>query len=247
MKRNVKAEITNLIDERMSEIQKNFVDNKLTDEGREIITVLTNQALNLVRRHELDYRDLDSECFSYDKNGKPMFSEDKITELVSTTIYLKLVEVSKKEKTDFLGISKNDSDSLYNFKRKECSKFVRYVDDFREEEGLVPLEITPDELYTVCTKKSVNFEALFLWYIDRCDANLLNVIKILFTDLFKRINKENQQFLIDWTKQELHKRAITNIQHTRIDEFISQRVRYTDCDRSLQMLLSKIIENDIKK
>ena len=249
MKRNLKAEINNLINERMSEIQSQFVEGKLTDEGREIITVLTNECLNLVRRHELDYRDLDSECFSYDGKGVPLFGEDKYTEFISSTIYLKLKDVSKKDKSCFLGLNQYDNDAMYNWKRKDCSRFIRYVENFSEDgEGLEPLSLNPDELYAVCTRKTVNFENLFHYYENKTDDDVLKtVVKILFNEKFHRCSIETQQFLIDYCKKELHARALSRTQHTRIDDFINGKIRYTACDRSLQMLLSKIIENDIKK
>ena len=241
MKRNLKAEIDLIIKSYLPEIQSNF-DGKLNSKAQELMTECVNKCLNL-HRHINDCRDLTSETFYYNDKNIDVRKEASITEYVSTKIYLQLVPVSKKEKSCFLGISKNDDDSLYNFKRKECSKFVRYVDDFREDgEGLEPLTINPDELYAVCTRKTVNFENLFEYY-NKTDDNLLNVTRILFTDLFYRVNKENQQFLIQWTKQQLHSRAKSNIQHKKIDDFISDKITYSKCSRATQLILHKICNN----
>ena len=243
MKRNLKKEINEMIDEKMPDIQTNFIDGKLNDEGRQIVTMITNQALNLVRRCENDYRELTSETFFYNDKDLDVFKEKEIISYVSTKIYMQLEKLNKAP-NEFLGISKNDDDSFYNWKRHDSSKFVRYVDDFREEEGLVPLEITPDELYSVCTRKTVNFENLFHYYYS--DKDLSKVIKQLFDEKFHRCSNENQEYLISWCEAELKKRAKTNIQREKVEEFFQNKIRYTDTTRAMQMIIDKIIENDIK-
>ena len=236
MKRNLKAEINLMIEAKMDEIQSNF-DGKLNDEGRQIVTVLTNECLNL-HRHINDCRDLTSETFFYNKD-LDVFHEKEIISYVSTKIYLKLEKLNKAP-NEFLGISRNDDDSFYNWKRHDSSKFVRYVDDFREGDSLVPLEITPDELYSVCTKKSnSNFESLFNYYYS--EEDLSRVVKQLFDEKFHRCSNETQDFLLDYCEKELKKRAKTNIQREKIEEFLQNKIRYTECSRSMQMILDKII------
>lgn len=243
MRKNIKREINKLIDDCLPLIQEHF-DGVLDDEARRIITMVTNQALNLVRYHELDFRSVDSECFMYDNKGKPIHQEDSVIEFVMSSIYMKLVDVPKKEKSDFLGISKNDSDSMYNWKRHDCSRFVRYAEDF--EETLLPLEITPDELFSICSRRhnDVDFENLFEYYLSKCDEDiLLDVVRSLFSDLFWRCPPETQEFLIEWTKEQLHKRATSRIQHNKIDVFISNITRFANCSRAMQMILCKICDN----
>ena len=246
MRKNVKKEINAIIENYMDEIQSNFVDGKLNERGQQLITECTNVCLNLTRRCENDYRELNSETFYYNDKDVDIWHEKEIISYVSTKIYMQLSDLNKAP-NEFIGISRNEEESFYNWKRKDTRKFVRYVDDFREEEGLVPLEITPDELFQVCSHRhnKVEFEDLFQYYLQKYTDEdfLLDVVKELFDERFYRIHKENQQFLMDWTKEQLHQRAVSNIQHHKIELFFDEKVRYTDCLRSTQMILVKICNN----
>ncbi|MEO3153312.1 hypothetical protein [Turicibacter sanguinis] len=241
MKKNVKKEINDVVSMYLGDIQANFINGELNDEAKKLVTICTNECLNLVRRCKNDYRELECETFYYNDKNLDIFHEKEIISYISSKIYMQLSDL-RKAPNEFLAISSGDDEALYNFKRHDTRRFVRYVDMLDGDEE-VSLQITVSELYSICTRKSVDFEDLFLWYVDRFEDCLLNVVKEVFDEKFYRISKEDQQFLLEWTKEQLYTRCHTNIQIEKVEQFFSQRVRYTDSKRSMQMILHKICNN----